>query len=74
MVYYPVPLHKMRVFGEGRSVRAGDLMHAEAACSSVLSLPIEPLLGEEESVYVVETLKGCLNGEGLTRKLRSIGG
>jgi dTDP-4-amino-4,6-dideoxygalactose transaminase len=58
-VYYPVPLHKMKVFGEGRSVRAAELRRAEEASATVLSLPIEPLQEADETAYVVETLKGC---------------
>lgn len=42
MVYYPVPLHKMKVF-KGRCKISGTLKNAEEACQSVLSLPIEPL-------------------------------
>jgi|GEM_PF-5093741 len=47
MVYYPYPLHKMKVFGNGRAIIFGSLENAEAACSEVLSLPIEPLQDED---------------------------
>lgn len=57
MVYYPFPLHKMKVF-EGRSIIAGTLEHAEKAVTEVLSLPIEPLQGEEITDYVIESIKG----------------
>jgi len=57
MVYYPVPLHKMKVFGEGRSRSFGSLAHAEEASLSVLSLPIEPLQSMEETLYVVDCIK-----------------
>ncbi len=42
MVYYPVPLHKMKVFA-GRGKISGNLNEAEKASSEVLSLPVEPL-------------------------------
>ncbi len=52
MVYYPVPLHRMKVF-EGRCRSAGSLENAEQACREVLSLPIEPLLSDKELTMVV---------------------
>lgn len=57
MVYYPFPLHRMTVFGDGRSRTAGSLSCAEEACRSVLSLPIEPLQTEHETQYVADRLK-----------------
>jgi dTDP-4-amino-4,6-dideoxygalactose transaminase len=42
-VYYPVPLHRMRVF-DGRSIVPAPCPEAERAAREVLSLPIEPLL------------------------------
>ncbi len=56
MVYYPVPLHKMKVF-EGRCKVFGDLKEAEKASREVLSLPIEPLMKEEEVYRVIEAIK-----------------
>ncbi len=56
MVYYPFPLHKMKVF-DGRSKIAGSLVNAEQACENVLSLPIEPLQREEETVYTLGCIK-----------------
>jgi len=57
MVYYPFPLHKMKVFGEGRSRSFGALTHAEAACEQVLSLPVEPLMTKEGQGAVVAAVK-----------------
>lgn len=54
MIYYPVPLHRMKVFGQGRSKLAGSLVNAEKLSQNVLSLPIEPLQSEEETNYVIE--------------------
>jgi len=58
MIYYPFPLHKMRVFGDGRSNLFGNLENAEAATQSVLSLPVEPLQSKEDTLYVIDCIKG----------------
>jgi len=56
MVYYPLPLHQMRVFAE-RHIASGALENAERLCGEVLSLPIEPLMCHEELEYVVNLFK-----------------
>jgi len=58
-VYYPLPLHKMKVF-ENRVILADKLEQAEKASREVISLPIEPLLGEKEQSLVCESLKECI--------------
>jgi len=55
-IYYPLPLHKMKVF-EGKSKIFGSLENSEKLCEEVLSLPIEPLLTENEIEYVVSKVK-----------------
>lgn len=55
MIYYPVPLHNMKVF-DGRSRNAGSLMHSEEACKTVLSLPIEPLQTDDTTAYIVKNV------------------
>ena len=57
MVYYPVPLHKMKVFSNGRSIIYDDLKNAEEAVKSVLSLPIEPLQQKLITYKIIETIK-----------------
>jgi len=57
MVYYPIPLHKMKVF-EGKMKVAGKQKVAEKAAEEVLSLPIEPLFKQKDLNIVVETVKG----------------
>ncbi len=52
MVYYPVPLHQMKVFA-GRSCTPAPLEHSEEASREVLSLPIEPLLSDKELALIV---------------------
>lgn len=56
MVYYPVPLHKMKVF-QGRMHCPGSLPEAEKAAEQVLSLPVGPLQQAEESAFVVEKVR-----------------
>ncbi len=56
MVYYPVPLHGMKVF-EGRCKKSASLHECEKAVSEVLSLPIEPLMPKEQVEYVVDSVK-----------------
>jgi dTDP-4-amino-4,6-dideoxygalactose transaminase len=53
MAYYPVPLHKMKVF-QGRCEVYGELIEAERAAETVLSLPIEPLMKSSETIRIAE--------------------
>jgi dTDP-4-amino-4,6-dideoxygalactose transaminase len=55
MIYYPVPLHKMKVF-ENRMQISESLRNAETACKEVLSLPMEPLQGQETTEYIVQSV------------------
>ena len=56
MVYYPVPLHKMKVF-HGRYKTLGLLDESEKAAKEVLSLPMDPLMTPEEIDYVAESVR-----------------
>ncbi|MGD0229043.1 MAG: DegT/DnrJ/EryC1/StrS family aminotransferase, partial [Syntrophorhabdales bacterium] len=56
MVYYQVPLHEMATF-DGRCKVAGNLGETAAAAGEVLSLPMEPLLTEEEMAYTVSRIR-----------------
>ncbi len=51
MVYYPVPLHQMKVF-EGRYLVHGTLKESERAAQQVLSLPIEPLMDSKDIAQI----------------------
>jgi len=55
MVYYPVPLHKMKVF-DGTCEVYGDLSNSLTASKEVLSLPVEPLQTEGDTTYILEHL------------------
>lgn len=57
MVYYPLPLHKMTVFLNGRSIASRDLVNAEQAALNVLSLPVEPLQSVNDTLLVTEYIK-----------------
>ena len=57
MLYYPIPLNNMKVF-KGRCKMVGELGQSEQAAREVLSLPIEPLMEEEEIVSVIRTVGG----------------
>ncbi len=59
MVYYPYPLHKMRVFAEGRSKSSGPRGMAEEASLSVFSLPIEPLMALDNVMAIIEAVRAC---------------
>jgi len=56
MIYYPVPLHRMKVFN-GRCKMFGQLEESEKAVRSILSLPIEPLMREEDVMTVVNVVR-----------------
>lgn len=55
MIYYPIPLHKMKVFG-GRS-RFNKATIGERASAEVLSFPIEPLMTEENILFVIRSIR-----------------
>lgn len=55
MVYYSVPLHKMKVF-EGKQEIFDSLENSENASQGVLSLPVEPLMGEDKIELIVKTI------------------
>jgi len=56
MFYYPVSLHQMKVF-KNRCECVGELKNATEATEQVLSLPIEPMYGEEICRKVVEGVR-----------------
>lgn len=56
MIYYPLPLHKMKVF-EGRMRIVDGLEESEKAVEEVLSLPIEPLMREEDIIFIASSIR-----------------
>jgi dTDP-4-amino-4,6-dideoxygalactose transaminase len=63
MVYYPFPLHRMRVF-QDRCIASGSLAEAEHAVDEVLSLPIEPLMKYSDFEYISQTIKDYFSVKG----------
>lgn len=56
MIYYPIPLHRMKVFGDGRCKAAGSLQNSEESSLGVIRLPVEPLQSENDTAYVVDSV------------------
>ena len=56
MVYYPIPLHRMKVF-EGRMKTFWPLENAERAVREVLSLPIEPMQSSEDTRSIAHCIR-----------------
>ena len=54
-IYYPLPLHLQQCFRH-LGYRPGDLPVAETCAKSVVSLPIYPMLSEQEREFVAETV------------------
>ncbi|MCL0034296.1 DegT/DnrJ/EryC1/StrS family aminotransferase [Thermodesulfovibrionales bacterium] len=61
-IYYPLPLHKMKVFHE-KCKLVSHLIEAEKAVREVLSLPVEPLLTEKEITHVCEIIKEIMTND-----------
>ena len=58
-VYYPLPLHHMKVF-TGRFETATGLERSESLCLQVLSLPTEPLMTVLEIEHTIKKLLSVL--------------
>ena len=56
MIYYPVPLHQMKIF-QGRYEKTSDLNASNRAAAEVLSLPIEPLMDQSSLKSIITILK-----------------
>lgn len=57
MVYYPTPVHRLPVYRNNPSIAEARLPVAEQLAEEVLSLPIWPLMTDEEQARVVHALK-----------------
>ena len=57
MIYYPTPLHKMKVFNGRSKAGISNLNNTEDAVKEVLSLPVEPLQAVQETAYIIDCIK-----------------
>jgi len=55
-LHYPSPLHLQEAY-KYRNYKQGDFPVAEQACREILSLPIYPEMTEDQTNYVVDTIK-----------------
>lgn len=61
-IHYPYPLHLTKAFASlGHA--AGDFPVSEEAATQILSLPLHPHISSEEQQYVVDQLRGALDGK-----------
>jgi dTDP-4-amino-4,6-dideoxygalactose transaminase len=56
MVYYPLPLHKMKVF-YGKSKIFDNLEESEKASAEVLSLPMEPVVRTDDIFHIAKSIR-----------------
>jgi dTDP-4-amino-4,6-dideoxygalactose transaminase len=56
MIYYPVPLHLQKAYRDDR-YDEGDFPVTERLCKSVLSLPMQTELDEEQLEHITNTVK-----------------
>lgn len=58
-VYYPLPIHKQPVFQRLLAGQPPSLPETERMTQEVLSLPVHPLLSDEELAYVVNEVNAA---------------
>jgi dTDP-4-amino-4,6-dideoxygalactose transaminase len=58
MIYYPIPLHRQDVYEE--VCRGVGLPHAEQAAASVVSLPMFPMLTDEQIQRVCDVVRAAV--------------
>jgi UDP-2-acetamido-2-deoxy-ribo-hexuluronate aminotransferase len=56
MIYYPVPLHLQKAYRDDR-YNEGDFPVTEHLCKTVLSLPMQTELDNEQLSYITDTVK-----------------
>lgn len=60
MIYYPIPLHLQEAYTDPR-YKAGDFPVTEKLCASVISLPMQTELDEEQLKYITTSVLEFLN-------------
>ena len=58
-IHYPIPLH-LQECSNDLGYKVGDIPNVGYYCRSMISLPIYPLLSEEEIDYVIESLNNII--------------
>ena len=61
VVHYPVPIHLQKAYAD-LGLRRGAFPAAEAASSSILSLPMVPEITQGQVAYVADSLRAVLAG------------
>jgi len=59
-VYYESPIHMLPYYRDLQSTRRSALPETERACRQVFSLPVHPMLKQNELQYVVEAVKRAI--------------
>jgi perosamine synthetase len=59
-VYYPKPIHEYACYRDHPRVQVEPMPEAEQAAAEVLSLPVHPLLSEQDIDRVIDTVCGLL--------------
>ncbi|HCY46390.1 MAG TPA: aminotransferase class V-fold PLP-dependent enzyme [Flavobacteriales bacterium] len=60
MIYYPIPVHKQKAYMDERYDTV-DFSNTDTLCESVISLPMQTELSEDQLEYIVNTVKEFLN-------------
>lgn len=60
MIYYPIALHMQKAYSDPR-YKAGDFPVTEKLCESVISLPMQTELTEEQLKYITDSVLEFMN-------------
>lgn len=60
MIYYPIPLHMQKAYTDPR-YKAGDFPVTERLCESVISLPMQTELSDEQLKYITDSVLEFMN-------------
>ncbi len=60
MIYYPIPVHKQKAYADERYQQM-DFSSTDALCDSVISLPMQTELDNEQLTHIINSVKEFLN-------------